>query len=79
MSSYVILAACKSHEFAEEVEVEGKYHGYFTDILVKTLRSGSWTKELTYDGLLYKLPETRRQTPVVAGDFRHERLWYQTA
>ncbi|KAK0186416.1 caspase domain-containing protein [Armillaria mellea] len=79
MSSHVILAACKSHEFAEEVEEGGKYHGYFTDILVKTLRSGSWMKELTYDGLLYDLPETRRQTPVVAGDFRHERLWYQTA
>ncbi|KAK0439131.1 caspase domain-containing protein [Armillaria borealis] len=78
MSSHVILAACKEYEFAKEIEVGGSYHGYFTHRLVKALRSGSWTKELTYDGLICDLPLGPKQTPVVAGDFKLERLWYQT-
>ncbi|SJL08893.1 uncharacterized protein ARMOST_12265 [Armillaria ostoyae] len=78
MSSHVILAACKEYEFAKEVEVGESYHGFFTHSLVNALRSGSWTKELTYDGLVCNLPLGRKQTPVVAGDFKLERLWYQT-
>ncbi len=78
MSSHVILAACKDYEFAKEIEVQGSYHGFFTHSLVKALRSGSWTKELTYDDLVCNLPLGRKQTPVVAGDLKLERLWYQT-
>ncbi|KAK0477460.1 hypothetical protein IW261DRAFT_1634792 [Armillaria novae-zelandiae] len=79
MSSHVILAACKEFELAKEVKVVGRsYHGFFTHSLVKALRSGSWTKELTYDDLVRKLPREPKQTPAVAGDLKSERLWYQT-
>ncbi|SJL15087.1 uncharacterized protein ARMOST_18569 [Armillaria ostoyae] len=74
MSSHVILAACKDYKFAKEIEVGGSYHGYFTHQLVKALRSGSWMKELTYDGLVCNLPLGPKQTPVVAGDFKLKRL-----
>ncbi|KAK0213816.1 caspase domain-containing protein [Armillaria fumosa] len=78
MSSHVILAACQDYEFAKEFEVEGRYHGVFTHSLVKALRSGSWTKELTYDDLVCKLLLGNKQKPAVAGDFKFDRLWYQT-
>ncbi|KAK0231798.1 caspase domain-containing protein [Armillaria nabsnona] len=77
MSSHVILAACKEHQFAKEIPVGRSYHGFFTHSLVEALRSGSWTKELTYDELVFNLPLGRKQTPVVAGDSKLERLWYQ--
>lgn len=78
MSSYVILAACKDYEFAREVEAGGRYHGFFTYSLLYALRSGSWTKELTYDDLVHLLPRRHKQTPAVAGDSKHQRLRYQT-
>ncbi|PBK64720.1 hypothetical protein ARMSODRAFT_978953 [Armillaria solidipes] len=66
MSSHVILAACKEYEFAKEVEVGESYHGFFTHSLVNALRSGSWTKELTYDGLVCNLPLGRQLLLVIS-------------
>lgn len=78
MSSHVVVAACNDYEFAGEHEMEGEFHGFFTHSLVKALRSGFWTKEMTYVDLVQGLQSRRRQTPVVAGDYMRSRLWYQT-
>ncbi len=82
MGSHVILAACKAHQFAKPKMVEGKdgakgYIGIFTDSLVRVLRSGYCTRETTYADLVHYLDQTLHQTPVVAGERRDARIWYQ--
>ncbi len=78
MSSHVVLTACKDFQFAGEYDMGGRFHGFFTYSLVRALRSGLWTKELTYFQLIQRLPRKQKQIPDVAGGYMHERLWYQT-
>ncbi|KAK0460449.1 caspase domain-containing protein [Desarmillaria tabescens] len=77
MSSHVILAACKEYQTAKEVESETVYNGVFTRALIDTLRSGNLSKESTYVDLIFSLPWSRGQTPVVAGNHKWDRLWYK--
>ncbi|KAK0484569.1 hypothetical protein IW261DRAFT_1457462 [Armillaria novae-zelandiae] len=81
MDSHVILAACLGSEVARArrirrmgVEVWG---GVFTNLLVKTLRSGVLGGEATYADLIDALPPLHYQTPNVAGGHKDTRLWYQ--
>ncbi len=82
MDSHVVLAACKAYQFAKWKKVKGtdgeaEYIGIFTDSLVRALRSGYWSKETTYADLVRCLDKTPYQTPVVAGNRKGERIWYQ--
>ncbi|PBK94318.1 hypothetical protein ARMGADRAFT_1062554 [Armillaria gallica] len=83
MSSHVVLAACRDYEYAKAKAVKradgtvAGYIGIFTDSLVRVLRSGYWKKETTYAELVHCLDKTSHQTPVVAGEKKNERLWYQ--
>ncbi|KAK0215154.1 caspase domain-containing protein [Armillaria fumosa] len=77
MSSHVILAACKEYQTAREAEYETGYNGIFTRALVDSLRSGNLSEESTYIDLLYSLPLRGRQTPVVAGKNKCDRLWFK--
>ncbi|PBK95045.1 hypothetical protein ARMGADRAFT_1010988 [Armillaria gallica] len=83
MSSHVVLAACRDYEYAKAKAVKradgtvAGYIGIFTDSLVRVLRSGHCKKETTYAELVHCLDKTSHQTPVVAGEYKHARLWYQ--
>ncbi|KAK0430391.1 hypothetical protein EV421DRAFT_1744129 [Armillaria borealis] len=82
MGSHVVLAACKAYQFAKTTAVKGKdgeagYIGIFTNSLVRILRSGNWKKETTYAELVHYCDETVHQTPVVAGNHKCARIWYQ--
>ncbi len=83
MSSHVVLAACRDYEYAKAKAVKRAdgtvtgYIGVFTDSLVRVLRSGYWKKETTYAELVHCLDKTSHQTPVVAGEYKNARLWYQ--
>ncbi|KAK0227215.1 hypothetical protein EDD85DRAFT_776991, partial [Armillaria nabsnona] len=78
MKSHVILAACKAHEFAKEDVKDSRYHSVFTYALVKALKSGYWKAGTTYVDLVGAVPHYLHQTPIVAGENKHEWLWYQT-
>ncbi|KAK0209635.1 hypothetical protein IW262DRAFT_1416396 [Armillaria fumosa] len=78
MSSQVILAACRDYQYAKETFGKEGYGGVFTQTLFSVLMSGSWKKETTYVELSERLNQSHFQTPVVAGDHKYERLWYQT-
>ncbi len=80
--SHVILAACKSYQFAKERWMDGEGGsrmcvGIFTHSLVRFLRSSYCCAETTYADLRRGLDESPLQTPVVAGTHQHARLWYQ--
>ncbi|PBL01548.1 hypothetical protein ARMGADRAFT_953616 [Armillaria gallica] len=77
MGSHVILAACRDYQLVKETVGKDGCGGVFTSTLVRVLRSGAWKKETTYVGLTELLNQSFSQTPVVAGDHKHERLWYQ--
>ncbi|KAK0482161.1 hypothetical protein EDD18DRAFT_1262009 [Armillaria luteobubalina] len=83
MTSHVVLAACKDYQYAKPKKVRQEdgtvtgYIGVFTDSLVRALRSGHWGKETRYVDLLHCLDTMSTQTPVVAGDRKCARLWYQ--
>ncbi|PBK72061.1 hypothetical protein ARMSODRAFT_1082575 [Armillaria solidipes] len=77
MGSYVVLAACRDYQYARETTGKEGYCGIFTKTLVDVLESGDWKKEVTYVGLTKLLNQSCSQTPVVAGDHKHERVWYQ--
>ncbi|KAK0472116.1 peptidase C14, caspase domain-containing protein, partial [Armillaria luteobubalina] len=76
MASHVVLAACKDYEFAKEWKDENGYSGVFTKALVNALKAGSFENEATYFNLLAALPIVNGQTPVLAGNRVHERLWF---
>ncbi|KAK0227266.1 caspase domain-containing protein [Armillaria nabsnona] len=76
--SHVLLAACKEYQLAKEVIGEdGKSAGVFTDALLHTLRYGPLTSNSTYVGLHHAIPSSPSQTPVVAGQHKTERIWFQ--
>ncbi|PBK67788.1 hypothetical protein ARMSODRAFT_958811 [Armillaria solidipes] len=82
MNSHVVLAACKDYQFAKAKKVKGEdgaegYIGIFTDSLVRALQSGYYTRETKYTDLVHCFDQTPHQTPVVAGEHRDARLWYQ--
>ncbi|KAK0467507.1 hypothetical protein IW261DRAFT_1519662 [Armillaria novae-zelandiae] len=83
MTTHVVLAACEDYQYAKAKKVRRQdgtvvgYIGIFTDSLVRALRSGHWRKETTYVDLLRCLDKTSSQTPVVAGEHKGARLWYQ--
>ncbi|SJL17914.1 uncharacterized protein ARMOST_21484 [Armillaria ostoyae] len=82
MSSHVILAACRDYEYAKAKKVKQEdgtegYIGIFTDSLVRVLQSDYWKKETTYADLVHCFDKTSQQTPVVAGNYKNARLWYQ--
>ncbi|SJL10592.1 uncharacterized protein ARMOST_13980 [Armillaria ostoyae] len=82
MDSHVILAACMGDEVAKAKRVgkEGTsevWGGVFTNLLVKTLRSGKLGEGATYVDLIEALPRLHFQTPIVAGGHKETRLWYQ--
>ncbi len=83
MNSHVVLAACRDYEYAKAKAVKradgtvAGYIGIFTDSLVRVLRSGHCKKETTYAELVHYLDKTSHQTPVVAGEYKYARLWYQ--
>ncbi|KAK0475384.1 caspase domain-containing protein [Armillaria novae-zelandiae] len=63
--SHVLLAACKADQVANEMWMDKE--------------DGSPIAETTYVDLLDRLGSSRGQTPVIAGRYRHDRLWYQAA
>ncbi len=82
MDSHVLLAACMAYQFAKHKKVRTKDGtmgniGIFTHSLVRALRSRCWMKETTYADLVRYLDRTPHQTPVVAGNRKGERIWYQ--
>ncbi|KAK0494015.1 caspase domain-containing protein [Armillaria luteobubalina] len=82
MSFHVVLAACKDWQFAKAKEVKREdgtegHIGIFTDSLVRALRSGYYTRETKYTNLVHYLDQTPDQKPVVAGEHRNARIWYQ--
>ncbi|KAK0489746.1 hypothetical protein EDD18DRAFT_1081062, partial [Armillaria luteobubalina] len=77
MTSHVVLAACKEYQFAREVKGKDGFSGFFTQALLRTLRSGDLTEESTYIDLIRALPGATFQSPVVAGRHKDARLWYQ--
>ncbi|KAK0462806.1 hypothetical protein IW261DRAFT_1576166 [Armillaria novae-zelandiae] len=78
MYCHVVLAACKDHQLAKEVTIrDGESAGVFTDALVHTLRYGQWSRHSTYVDLQSALPSSNSQTPVVAGEHKTERIWFQ--
>ncbi|KAK0435901.1 hypothetical protein EV421DRAFT_1157826 [Armillaria borealis] len=79
MSSHIILAACCHYQTAKETIVGMVYRGQFTRRLVAVLTSGSLKKEMTYIELTTYLNHSCTQTPVVAGDHKNDRIWYQDA
>ncbi len=77
MGSHVTLTACQEHQMAKEKPGKKGYSGIFTKTLVGVLKSGAWKKKITYVELTELLKQTCSQTPVVAGDRKHEHIWYQ--
>ncbi|SJL12686.1 uncharacterized protein ARMOST_16117 [Armillaria ostoyae] len=79
MDSHVVLAGCREYESAKEQKGPNGYNGVFTQALIDTLRHGNLSEEATYLDLVQalKLPKNAKQTPVVAGNHREARLWYQ--
>ncbi|KAK0443321.1 peptidase C14, caspase domain-containing protein [Armillaria borealis] len=76
--SHVVLAACKEYQLAKEVTGDdGKSAGVFTGALLRTLRYGPLTSNSTYVELHRALPSSSSQTPVVAGQHKTERIWFQ--
>ncbi len=76
MSSHVIMAACKEYQIAREAESETGYNGIFTRAVIDALRSENLSEQSTYIDLLCSLPLRGRQTPVVAGKNKCDRLWF---
>ncbi|KAK0188287.1 caspase domain-containing protein [Armillaria mellea] len=77
MSSHVIMAACKEYQIARETDGPTGCNGIFTRALIDALRSGSLSEESTYIDLICSLPLRGRQTPVVAGKNKGDRLWFK--
>ncbi|KAK0457623.1 hypothetical protein IW261DRAFT_1601099 [Armillaria novae-zelandiae] len=78
MYCHVVLAACKDYQLAKEVTIrDGESAGVFTDALVHTLRYGQLSRHSTYVDLQSALPSSNSQTPVVAGEHKTERIWFQ--
>ncbi|KAK0474333.1 peptidase C14, caspase domain-containing protein, partial [Armillaria luteobubalina] len=78
MSSHVVLAACKEYQLAKEVTgKDGTSDGFFTNALLQTLRYGPLIPSSTYVELLRALPSSDSQTPVVAGQYKTEQIWFQ--
>ncbi|KAK0191743.1 hypothetical protein F5146DRAFT_1050224 [Armillaria mellea] len=77
MSSHIILAACRHDQTATETIMGKVYRGQFTGRLIAVLTSGSLKKEMTYIKLTEYLNQSTTQTPVVAGDHKNDRIWYQ--
>ncbi|PBK64094.1 hypothetical protein ARMSODRAFT_962578 [Armillaria solidipes] len=77
MTSHVVLAACKEYQFAREVKGKDGFNGFFTQALLRTLRSNDLTEESTYIDLIRALPCATYQSPVVAGKHKDACLWYQ--
>ncbi|SJL17260.1 uncharacterized protein ARMOST_20807 [Armillaria ostoyae] len=78
MSSHVVLAACRDYQRATEILGTKGYRGVLTKTLVRVLRSDAWKRETTYVELTELLNQSYSQTPVVAGDRKYGRLWYQS-
>ncbi|KAK0462799.1 caspase domain-containing protein [Armillaria novae-zelandiae] len=77
MNSHVILAPCREYQLTNERRGTSGFHGVFTQRLLDTLRSGRMGKDATYIDLIDDLPWSYFQTPVVAGERKNTRLWYQ--
>ncbi|KAK0505480.1 hypothetical protein EDD18DRAFT_338974 [Armillaria luteobubalina] len=80
--SHVVLAACEAYQFAKERWIDEEDGsrvcvGVFTYSLLCLLRSGQCSAETTYADLCSGLDGSHLQTPVIAGKYRHARLWYQ--
>ncbi|KAK0443864.1 hypothetical protein EV421DRAFT_2035292 [Armillaria borealis] len=77
MTSHVVLAACKEYQFAREVKGKDGFNGFFTQALLRTLRSNDLTEQSTYIDFIRALPCATYQSPVIAGRHKDARLWYQ--
>ncbi|KAK0227264.1 caspase domain-containing protein [Armillaria nabsnona] len=78
MTSHVAVAACKEYELAKEIKgKDGRSTGVFTTALLDTLRFGKLTSTSTYIDLVDALPAESFQTPVVAGQYKNERIWFR--
>ncbi|SJL03967.1 uncharacterized protein ARMOST_07324 [Armillaria ostoyae] len=83
MTSHVILAACQNYQYAKARKMEGKngetlgYAGIFTESLLCFLRSGAYTAETRYVDVASYLHQSLHQTPVIDGNNKYARIWYQ--
>ncbi|PBK72534.1 hypothetical protein ARMSODRAFT_954252 [Armillaria solidipes] len=83
MTSHVILAACQNYQYAKARKVEGNngetlgYAGIFTESLLCFLRSGAYTAETRYVDIASYLHQSLHQTPVIDGNNKDARIWYQ--
>ncbi|KAK0194753.1 caspase domain-containing protein [Armillaria mellea] len=81
--SHVLLAACKDHQFAKEKKLkleDGTVKGYigiFTEALLHILQSGYCKEETTYANIFDVVGKSSHQTPVVIGEHKSARLWFQ--
>ncbi|KAK0501486.1 hypothetical protein EDD18DRAFT_1142964, partial [Armillaria luteobubalina] len=83
LASHVILAACQNYQYAMAKKVRRKdgetpgYAGIFTESLLSFLRSGAYTAETRYVGIASYVHQSLHQTPVIDGDRKDARIWYQ--
>ncbi|SJL00997.1 uncharacterized protein ARMOST_04311 [Armillaria ostoyae] len=79
MSSHIVLVACDNFETMKEEQGHNGFHRVFTWALVRALRSSDWKKKMTYVDLVELLNRSLLglQTPIVAGNLKKERLFYQ--
>ncbi|KAK0239084.1 caspase domain-containing protein [Armillaria nabsnona] len=83
MTSHVILAACQNYQYAKARKVKGKngetlgYAGIFTESLLCFLRSWAYTAETRYVDIASYLHQSLYQTPVIDGNNKDARIWYQ--
>ncbi len=81
MDSHVIMAMCTENELAKAKQVKKAgmevWEGIFTNLLIKTLRSGVLKDRATYVDLIKALPQLRSQMPVTVGSRNNTHLWYQ--
>ncbi|KAK0489115.1 hypothetical protein IW261DRAFT_1589287 [Armillaria novae-zelandiae] len=83
LTSHVILAACQNYQYAKAKRVRGKngetlgYAGIFTESLLCFLRSDAYTAETRYEDIASYLHQSVHQTPVIDGDHKDARIWYQ--
>ncbi|KAK0501484.1 caspase domain-containing protein [Armillaria luteobubalina] len=83
LASHVILAACQNYQYAKAKRVRGKngkmlgFAGIFTKSLLSFLWSRAYTVETRYVDVTDHLPQSLHQMPVVDGDHKDARIWYQ--
>ena len=77
LSSFVMLAACRTEERSREYAKHN--NGLFTGVLLDTLESDAVDTNTTFEGLIQLVAEKLRkwQEPVAYGDRKNLRLWFR--